>query len=78
MTTLLEKFERAIDKELDNMVNSPHIHTRPTADDIYKIACAIKICDKIENNAFSRENEVKARETIEEMINDFKAGRGLK
>ncbi len=80
MKEILEKLEKIIDKKLDSMSNSRYVDPRPTTpDEIYKIACAIKICDEIENNAFSRENKVKARETIEEMINDFKAERrGLK
>lgn len=76
MTTLLEKLEEAIENKLNAMSNSRYVTQTASADEIYKIACAVKICSKIENNAISRENQAETKKRIEKIINDFDNRKG--
>lgn len=77
MNEILKKLEKVIEMKLGDMSNCRG-GQRPTADEIYKMACAIKMCDEVKGNELLRENEIKAGATIEKMIADFHNGRGLK
>lgn len=77
MEEILERFKKAIIYKIDEMsiLNSA---VRPSADEFYKMACAIKMCSEIKNIEFSKKKEIATSTAIEKMIADFHNGRGLK
>lgn len=48
MEEILELFKKAIIYKLDEM-SILHSAVRPSADEFYKMACAIKMCSEIKN-----------------------------